>query len=107
MLATGVIGMAYTLLQTAFTMFYVTTGNRFGGDGLAFLEFYGDKVFSYMLATGVGAGFGLTMYLKQNDDSVDSFLNKANSAATLLLIGFIFSAVSSFFSSLSLPKKAI
>ncbi|PIN20829.1 hypothetical protein CDL12_06467 [Handroanthus impetiginosus] len=107
MLATGVIGMAYTLLQTAFTIFYVTTGNRFGGDGLAFLDFYGDKVFSYMLATGAGAGFGLTVDLNRNDDSADSFLNKANAATSLLLIGFVFSAISSVFSSLSLPKKAV
>ncbi|PIN20830.1 hypothetical protein CDL12_06468 [Handroanthus impetiginosus] len=108
MVATGVIGMAYALLQTAFTIFYVTTGTRFGGDGLAFLDFYGDKVFSYLLATGAGAGFGLTVDLKQNDDSeTNSFLNKAIAAASLLLIGFIFSAISSVFSSLSLSKKAV
>ncbi|PIN12348.1 hypothetical protein CDL12_15048 [Handroanthus impetiginosus] len=108
MLATGVIGMAYTLLQTAFTIFYVTTGNRFGGDGLAFFEFYGDMVFSHMLATGAGAGFGLTVDLNRTSDSeTNSFLNKANAAASLLLIGFIFSAISSVFSSLSLRKKAV
>ncbi|KAI3470717.1 hypothetical protein Pfo_027380 [Paulownia fortunei] len=108
MLATGVIGIAYTLLQAAFTIFYVSTGNRLGGDGLTLVDFYGDKALSYMLATGAAAGFGLTVDLNRapgNDSATDRFLNKANAAASLLFIGFIFSAVSSIFSSLSLPKR--
>lgn len=49
MLATIVIGMAYTLLQTAFTIFELNTGNRLGGNGLGgnglyYFDFYGDKV---------------------------------------------------------------
>ncbi|KAK6145340.1 hypothetical protein DH2020_022160 [Rehmannia glutinosa] len=108
MLATGVIGMAYTLVQTAFTIFFVTTGNRLGGDGLALIDFYGDKALSYMLATGAAAAFGLTVDLNRlpgNDSDTQDFLNKANAAASLLFIGFIFSAISSIFSSLSLPKR--
>ncbi|KAL3837777.1 hypothetical protein ACJIZ3_022368 [Penstemon smallii] len=108
MLASGVIGMAYTVLQIAFTIFYVSSGNRFGGDGLTLLEFYGDKVLSYLLATGAAACFGLTVDLNrlpENDSEAQGFLNKANAAASLLFIGFIFSAISSVFSSLSLPKR--
>ncbi|KAH6806307.1 hypothetical protein C2S53_012467 [Perilla frutescens var. hirtella] len=104
MLATGVIGIAYTLLQTAFTIFFVSTGNRIGGDGLAFVDFYGDKALSYLLATGAAAGFGLTVDL--NRGGSNGFLNKANAAASLLFLGFIFSAISSIFSSLSLPKRS-
>ncbi|KAL8470462.1 hypothetical protein ACS0TY_033084 [Phlomoides rotata] len=109
MLATGVLGIAYTLVQTAFTIYFVSTGNRFGGDGLALLDFYGDKVVSYILATGAGAGFGLTVDTKRGEDNSDinSFFNRASAAASLLLIGFLFSAVSSIFSSLSLPKKTL
>ncbi|KAL0349202.1 UNVERIFIED_CONTAM: CASP-like protein PIMP1 [Sesamum angustifolium] len=107
-LAAGVIGIGYTLLQTAFTIFQVSTGNRLGGDGFTLLDFYGDKALSYMLATGAAAGFGLTVDLNRgfgSDSDTQSFLNKANAAAALLLIAFVFSAVSSVFSSFSLPKR--
>lgn len=65
------------------------------------------QALSYMLATGAAAGFGLTVDLNRVgvDSDANDFLNKANAAAGLLLGGFIFSAVSSIFSSLSLPKK--
>ncbi|KAG8390877.1 hypothetical protein BUALT_Bualt01G0129300 [Buddleja alternifolia] len=108
MLAAGVIGIAYTVLQTAFTIFYVSTGNRLGGDGFTLVDFYGDKVLSYILATGAAAGFGLTVDSNRgpgNDSDTEAFLNKANAAASLLFIGFIFSAISSVFSSLSLSKR--
>ncbi|XP_073042030.1 CASP-like protein PIMP1 [Primulina eburnea] len=112
MLAAGVIGMAYTLLQAAFTVFYVSTGNKIGGDGISVVDFFGDKVVSYLLATGAAACFGLTVDLKRiNDQGIvdsdtDRFLNKANAAAALLFIGFIFSAMSSIISCLSLPKRS-
>ncbi|KAL3834810.1 hypothetical protein ACJIZ3_009546 [Penstemon smallii] len=108
MLASGVIGMAYTILQTALTIFTVSTGNRLGGDGFAFLDFFGDKVISYLLATGAAAGFGLTVDLGRDevvDSVIGSFLQKANVSTSLLFIGFLFSAISSVFSSLSLPKR--
>ncbi|KAK4489293.1 hypothetical protein RD792_005097 [Penstemon davidsonii] len=112
MLASGVIGMAYTILQTALTLFYLSTGNRLGGDGFAFLDFFGDKVISYMLATGAAAGFGLSVDLARLlqaqgnfNSTAESFLQKANVSASLLFMGFLFSAISSVFSSLSLPKR--
>ncbi|XP_027115623.1 CASP-like protein 4D1 [Coffea arabica] len=109
MLSTTVIGITYTLLQTAFAIFQVSTGKRFGGAALCYLDFYGDKVISYMLATGAAAGFGITvdfnrLLLKGTDAS--DFLNKANAAAGLLIVAFLFSAISSVFSSLALPKRA-
>ncbi|KAL7108984.1 hypothetical protein ACP275_06G147800 [Erythranthe tilingii] len=107
MLASAVIGMAYTLLQTAFTICHATTGIRLGGDGFTLVEFFGDKALSYVLGTGAAAGFGLSVDLKRVDtsDAEHNFLNKANLAAGVLFIGFIFSAVSSVFSSFSLPKR--
>ncbi|KAL8051428.1 hypothetical protein ABFX02_06G147600 [Erythranthe guttata] len=107
MLASAAIGMAYTILQTLFAIFHVTTGNRRGGDGFALVEFFGDKALSYVLATGVAACFGLSVDLNRADasDAEHNFLNKANTAAGVLFIGFIFSIVSSVFSSFSLPKR--
>lgn len=63
---------------------------------------------SYLLATGAAAGFGFTVDVNrvpETDLGVEDFLDKANASASLLLVGFLFSAVSSVFSSLSLPKK--
>ncbi|KAF3639460.1 CASP-like protein 4D1 [Capsicum annuum] len=108
LISSVVIGMAYTLLQTAFSIFIVITGNRLGGEGLCLFDFYGDKFISYFLATGAAASFGMTQDLKQlqGSDSLSKFLNTSNAAASLCLIGFFFAAASSVFSSYNLPKKA-
>lgn len=108
-LATAIIGILYTLLQAAFTIFHVSTGNRIGGEGLYQLDFYGDKAISYLLATGAAAGFGLAVDLNRlpgNDSPTKDFLDKANASASLVLMGFLLSAASSIFSSLSLPKRS-
>ncbi|WOH02556.1 hypothetical protein DCAR_0521945 [Daucus carota subsp. sativus] len=109
-LATIVIGLVYSLLQTAFTIYHVTTGNRIAGDALYIFDFYGDKLISYLLATGTGAGFGVTVDLKDansgTNTGIDKFFNKANAASSILLLAFIFTAISSVLSSLALPKKA-
>ncbi|XP_004236749.1 CASP-like protein PIMP1 [Solanum lycopersicum] len=107
LISSVVIGMAYTLLQTAFSIFFVTTGNRLGGEGLCLLDFYGDKFISYFLATGAAASFGMTEELRRLTNSdMDKFLNTSNAAASLCLFGFFFSAASSIFSSYNLPKRA-
>ncbi|KAL7253143.1 hypothetical protein ACSBR1_007631 [Camellia fascicularis] len=109
MLATIVIGIAYTLLQTVFTIYQLSTGNRLGGDRLFQFDFYADKVMSYILATGAAAGFGATIDLKSvfegTSSSFDQFFNKGKAAASLLLLGFLCAAVLSIFSSLALPKR--
>ncbi|XP_012842459.1 PREDICTED: CASP-like protein 4D1 [Erythranthe guttata] len=64
------------------------------------------QVLSYMLATGTAAGFGLTVDLYNSLSGTSSFLNKANASASLLFFAFVFSAVSSVFSSYALPKKS-
>ncbi|KAK9186846.1 hypothetical protein WN944_018235 [Citrus x changshan-huyou] len=112
LLATTVLGMAYTLLQIAFTLFSISTGNRIiSGDGSFTFDFYGDKVTSYQLATGSAAAFAVTKELKRSEpiegveDSIDKFLNKGYACASLALIGFVCTAMLSVFSSYSLPKK--
>ncbi|CAN4106838.1 unnamed protein product [Withania somnifera] len=109
LIATLVVGMAYTLLQTAFSIFLVSTGNRVGGEGLCLFDFYGDKFISYFLATGAAASFGMTQDLKQlqGSDQLSKFLNTSNAAASLCLLGFIFAAASSVFSSYNLPKRSV
>ncbi|KAI3470714.1 hypothetical protein Pfo_027377 [Paulownia fortunei] len=108
--ATIVIGLAYTVVQTAFTIFQVSTGNRLGGHGLVYVDFYGDKAVSYILATGAAASFGMTQDLNSLIDvknlGISHFINTTNAAASLCFLGFVFSVVSSVFSSLALPKRA-
>ena len=65
---------------------------------------------SLLLATGTGAGFGVTVDLKDQYGAItsgyDKFFDKGYAVSSMLLIAVLFSAVSSIFSSLSLPKRA-
>ncbi|KAM4104506.1 hypothetical protein ACJW30_06G163000 [Castanea mollissima] len=111
MLATNVFGVVYTLLQIAFSIFHIMMGNHLiSGDGGALLDFYGDKVISYLLATGAAAGFGVTVDLKATFDAIGlvidkSFYEKAYASASLLLLAFICTAILSVISSYAVPKK--
>nr|GMD02014.1 CASP-like protein PIMP1 [Ipomoea batatas] len=120
--ATLILGLAYTLLQTAFAISQACTGNRIGGERFSEFVFFGDKVVSYLLATGAAASLTITQELKKQnymnkhketvmnntyfEDDMDKFANKASVAARLCLIGFFFAATSSVFSSYALPKRA-
>ncbi|KAH6761985.1 hypothetical protein C2S52_019418 [Perilla frutescens var. hirtella] len=106
--AAVVIGLVYTAMQTGFTIFQITTGNRFGGDGLVFIDFYGDKAASYILGTGGAASIGMAVDLKDIGDAlgISHFMSITNAAASLCLLAFVFTAVSSVFSSFALPKRA-
>ncbi|KAK0592422.1 hypothetical protein LWI29_018869 [Acer saccharum] len=109
MLATIVVGMAYTLLQIFFTLYYISTGNRIiTGDGSFTFDFFGDKIVSYLLATGAAAGFGATKDMKSvflGMGNADKFFNKGYASASLLLIAFVCTAMLSVFSSYALPKR--
>ncbi|KAG2403818.1 CASP-like protein [Vigna angularis] len=85
MLATIIIGFAYNLLQMAFSIFTV--------------------MISYFMISGSAAGFGLTVELGRGVPS-NPFTDKANASASLLLIGFVFTAIASTITSFALPKKA-
>ncbi|KAK7831254.1 casp-like protein 4d1 [Quercus suber] len=76
-------------------------------DGGALLDFYGDKVISYLLATGAAAGFGVTVDLKETFGLfIDrSFYEKAYASASLLLLAFVCTAILSVISSYAVPKK--
>ncbi|PHT60409.1 DnaJ protein -like protein 2, partial [Capsicum baccatum] len=111
MISADVIEMAYILLLFVLTIFQVKSGSPIDG-GLAYFEFYGDKVILFLLATGAAAGLGLTVEynrLMDKDNTTEdtqNFINIANASASLLLLGSISSAISSVFSSLNLPKRS-
>ncbi|XP_073020843.1 CASP-like protein PIMP1 [Primulina eburnea] len=108
MCAAIVISIAYTLLQTTFTVILISSGSRFGGDVFVYVDFYGDKIVSYILITGAAASFGITQDLKDLVDllGLTGFANTVNAAAALCTLGFLFTAILSVFSSMALPKKA-
>ncbi|KAK7295714.1 hypothetical protein RJT34_18625 [Clitoria ternatea] len=106
MISTIVIGFAYNLLQMGLSIFSMVSGNRaLNGDGGYLFDFFGDKIISYLLLSGSAAGFGFTIDLRRGDSSINSFTEKANASASLLLFGFLFTAIASTFTSFALPKK--
>ncbi|XP_062087318.1 CASP-like protein 4D1 [Humulus lupulus] len=98
-LFTIVIGVAYSLLQLVFTIFEVIRSS----EGNLVFDFYGDKIISYVLATGAGSGFGVTNDMKQLYE-LGNFFEKSYASISLLFLGFICTAVLSVLSSYALPK---
>ncbi|CAL0318844.1 unnamed protein product [Lupinus luteus] len=110
MLSTIVIGFVYNLLQLALSIFTAISGNRVISGDVGFLfDFFGDKIISYFLLSGSAAGFGVSddlhLVSKAEDLPFNSFFSKANASASLLLIGFFFTAIASVFTSFALPNK--
>ncbi|XP_073139090.1 CASP-like protein PIMP1 [Henckelia pumila] len=108
MCAAIVIGIVYSLLQTTFTVIQINSGSRFGGDGFVYIDFYGDKIISYILINGAAASFGFTQDMRDLVDllGITGFANKVNAAAALCTLGFLFTAILSILSSMALPEKA-
>ncbi|KAG5051274.1 hypothetical protein JHK87_003472 [Glycine soja] len=107
MLSTIVIGFAYNLLQMGFSIFTVVSGKRvLSSYGGYLFDFFGDQIISYLLISGSAAEFGYDVEQRRDTPS-DSFTEKANVSASLLLVGFLFTATASIFTSFALPKKAI
>ncbi|GMN57219.1 hypothetical protein TIFTF001_026334 [Ficus carica] len=105
MLSAIVIGTAYGLLQLAFTIHNLVSN----GEGNLLFDFYGDKIVSYLLATGAAAGFGVTVDMKTLFESINydfgNFYAKAYASSSLLLLAFLCTAVLSVLSSYALPKS--
>ncbi|CAH2058716.1 unnamed protein product [Thlaspi arvense] len=114
MLSAAVIGLAYAVVQLFLTISQFATGIT---HPLSYLfNFYGDKIISYLLATGSAAGFGVSKDLKDTflaliefdtTDPVDKFFSKGYASASLLLFAFVSLAVLSVFSSYALSKRPI
>ncbi|KAK6148003.1 hypothetical protein DH2020_018915 [Rehmannia glutinosa] len=103
--ASGVIGFLYTLIQIPFAIYNVIKEKRWIRNGfLQEFDFYGDKVMAFLLASGVGVGFGVTFELKRAFDEVfndkaKKFLDMGNISTGLLLVGFVFMALLTILSS--------
>ncbi|XP_010025962.2 CASP-like protein 4D1 [Eucalyptus grandis] len=117
-LATAVIGAAYILVQLPFAIYYACTKKRMIRNGcLPEFDFYGDKLISLILATGVGAGFAISFELKRyiDDDLIEfhiplseddksksiKFLNWGIISAGLLALGLVCMVIVSVLSSIN------
>ncbi|OWM62660.1 CASP-like protein 4D1 [Punica granatum] len=118
-LATAASGIAYGLLQLPFAVYYAYTEKRLLlKDYMPEFDFYGDKIISYFLASGVGAGFAVSFELKRYVDrffffrgllqlaeedksKADKFLDRGSIATGLIAGGFLCMAVVSVLSSMN------
>ncbi|KAL3818501.1 hypothetical protein ACJIZ3_004406 [Penstemon smallii] len=93
-------------LQIPFAIYDVAREKRWIRNGfLPQFDFYGDKMIAFLLASGVGFGFGVTFEFKKAfgdffSDKANQFLNKSLISTGLLLLGFVFMALLSIFSSI-------
>ncbi|KAL5569092.1 hypothetical protein UlMin_025667 [Ulmus minor] len=105
MLSAIVFGTAYSLLQLAFCIYNIVSK----GEGNILFDFYGDKIISYVLATGAAAGFGVTKDMKDLVELLEidlgNFYDKAYASASLLFLAFFCTAILSVLSSYALPKR--
>ncbi|XP_019151099.1 PREDICTED: CASP-like protein PIMP1 [Ipomoea nil] len=94
------IGILYSFVQIVSAVVHGKSGDHFY-QGLVKFNLYGDKVVSILLGTGVAAGFGLTLDLKNLPCSsiiTGRFLDKMAVACSYSLGGFVSTAVASFIS---------
>ncbi|KAL9675687.1 hypothetical protein QQ045_003892 [Rhodiola kirilowii] len=90
-----VVALVYSLLQTAFAIFNLVRKKRVL-NWLAVLDFYGDIVLLYALATAAASGFGATVDLQLvlDGDGLSEFFTKGNATSAMLFFASIFTAVS-------------
>ncbi|KAK3224642.1 hypothetical protein Dsin_004504 [Dipteronia sinensis] len=120
-LSTAVVGVTYSLVQLPFALYYAFKQKRLiRGELLPEFDFYGDKVVSLFLGTGVGAGFAVTFEFKdflkdlfktladsgvvdagELKSKLDKFLDRGNIATGLLFVAFICMALLSVLSSIN------
>ncbi|GKE19319.1 hypothetical protein Tco_1426896, partial [Tanacetum coccineum] len=133
-IATALIGAVYTLILIPFAIYYAYTQKSLIRHRLlSEFVFYADKLISYILATGVGAGFAASMELKavvdevvvliafiflaekktvdlgfsldEFHDRIRKYLDRGIIATVLLTLGFACMAVTSILSSLSRSRS--
>ncbi|XP_009345438.1 CASP-like protein 4D1 [Pyrus x bretschneideri] len=107
MAAAIVIGIAYSLFQTAVTVIRIRRENHRS----ILLDFYGDKVISNVVATGAVAGFVMTAQVQKDwselvgIDAYDKYIKRSHAADGLVLLAFVCTFMLSVLSSYALPKK--
>ncbi|KAL5569091.1 hypothetical protein UlMin_025666 [Ulmus minor] len=111
MLSTIVIGIAYSCLQVPFSIYKVEIGMA-STEGNTLFEFYADKIMSYLLISGGpggAAGFAISKEMNNFFGRLEvyymKFFEKAYVSASLLLLAFVCTAISSVISSHALPKR--
>ncbi|RID67309.1 hypothetical protein BRARA_D02396 [Brassica rapa] len=114
MFSAAIIGLLYAVIQLFFSISELATRtkNPFNYQ----LDFYGDKIISYLVATGSAAGFGVTKDLKDtflalvvldSTDPVDKLFSRGYASASMLLFAFFCLAVLSVFSSHTIAKHQL
>ncbi|XP_073284602.1 CASP-like protein 4D1 [Primulina huaijiensis] len=102
--AVGGVGVIYTLIQIPFAIYNVAQEKRWIHNGfIQEFDFYGDKVIAFLLATGVGVGFGISFEFQRFFHPIGEgkkYLNMANISTGILLAGFASMALLCIFSSL-------
>ncbi|XP_073060230.1 CASP-like protein 4D1 [Primulina eburnea] len=101
--AVGGIGVIYTLIQRPFAIYNVAQEKRWTRNGfLQEFNFYGDKLTAFLLATGVGVGFGISFEFQIFVHPIGEgkkYLKMANISTGILLAGFASMALLCIFSS--------
>ncbi|KAJ7975304.1 CASP-like protein [Quillaja saponaria] len=120
-LAVAAITAAYILIQLPFAIYYAVKEKRMiRGGYLREFDFYGDKVISLLLASGVAAGFAVSIELKRFFDELfdqfqvpkddvtrstnDNFFDRGYIATGVLTVGLICMVVCSVLSSVNRNK---
>ncbi|KAL3512475.1 hypothetical protein ACH5RR_025192 [Cinchona calisaya] len=114
------VGFVYSLIQLPFAIHYAATEKRWiRNDCLPEFDFYGDKLVSFLLASGVGVGFGVTFEIKrflnavfaafaalggtdidEQQSKTSKFFDRGNIATGILLVGFATMAITSILTSI-------
>ncbi|XP_027357346.1 CASP-like protein 4D1 [Abrus precatorius] len=116
------IAGAYCLVQLPFAMYYAVQQKRLiRSEFLPEFDFYGDKVISMVLGTGVGVGYAVSLEFKNFFDDLfnaagtskkdptrstyDSFFIRGIIASSILLVAFLSMAIVSIISSINRSRS--
>ncbi|KAF4363410.1 hypothetical protein F8388_016538 [Cannabis sativa] len=108
MLSVIVFGLVYSLWRLGFSIYLFIANVK----GYFLIDFYGDKIISYFLATGTAAGLAVTKDLNAffnqqlEDYEIDEFCSKGYASASLVLIAFLCTAILSVMSSYAIAANA-
>ncbi|TMX04689.1 hypothetical protein EJD97_005771 [Solanum chilense] len=93
-------GILYSLIQLPFAMYHAVKEKRLiRGKFLPMFDFYGDKVIAFLLASGVGLGFGVSFEFK--DIKRGETIERGYITSGLLLAGFITMAILTILTSMN------
>ncbi|KAK7270672.1 hypothetical protein RJT34_25995 [Clitoria ternatea] len=121
-LVVAAIAGAYCIVQLPFAIYHSVHGKRFiRNQVLPEFDFHGDKVITYLVASGIGAGFAVTLEFKKFFDrlfdlagtpkkdptrsTTDKFFVRAIIASSVLIVAFLAMAIVSAISSINRSKS--